>query len=122
MFALRGATSVDRNESRAIEEATGVLVRDLLARNRLTPDRVLSAYFTSTPDLTAAFPATGARRVGFATVPMLCAQEIAVPGAPPRIVRVMVHVDGQPVVPPHHVYLGDAAQLRPDLATPPDQP
>lgn len=121
MFALRGATSVDTNEASAIEEASARLVGELLTRNQLEPARVLSAYFTSTPDLTASFPATGARHAGFAAVPMLCAQEIPVPSAPPRLIRVMLHVDGAPSVPVRHVYLGEAAQLRPDLAAQQDE-
>lgn len=116
MYALRGATSVDENDKAQIEDASARLVTLLLERNGLQPSQVLSAYFTSTPDLTAAFPATGARGVGFATVPMMCAQEIPVPGAPPRIVRVMLHVHGEPAPAPRHVYLGDAVKLRPDLA------
>lgn len=116
MYALRGAISVETNEREAIEAAGAQLVSTLLSKNGLVPANVLSAYFTSTPDLTAAFPATGARRVGFATVPMLCAQEIAVPDAPPRIVRVMLHVDGPAPAAVHHAYLGEAARLRPDLA------
>lgn len=119
MFALRGATSVDVNEAEAIERASAELVAELLSRNALNPGQILSAYFTSTPDLTAAFPAAGARRAGFAGVPMLCAQEIAVPSAPPRLVRVMLHVDGVATQPAQHVYLGAAAALRPDLAGPP---
>lgn len=116
MYALRGAISVETNEREAIESAAARLVSELLARNGLVPAHVLSAYFTSTPDLTAAFPAAGARRVGFSTVPMMCAQEIAVPDAPARIVRVMFHVDGQAPAAVHHAYLGEAARLRPDLA------
>lgn len=115
MFALRGATSVELNEKESIESASAQLVTLLLERNGLAPDRVLSAYFTSTPDLNAAFPAAGARHAGFSAVPMMCAQEIPVPGAPERIVRVMLHVQGSPATSPKHVYLGDAVKLRPDL-------
>lgn len=118
MYALRGAISVAGDEAGAIQDATAELVRTLLERNDLAPADVVSAFFTSTPDLTAAFPATGARRAGFGAVPMLCAHEIAVPGAPPRIVRAMLHVDGAPRGPVCHAYLGDAARLRPDLADP----
>jgi len=116
MFALRGAISVDQNVAGEILDAGEKLIRTILEKNQLQPAQVLSAYFTSTPDLTAAFPATGARRAGFEIVPMLCAQEIPVPSAPVRIIRVMLHVDGTPAVPVHHVYLGEAARLRPDLA------
>ncbi len=118
MFALRGATSVATNEAEPILSASETLVGTILERNRLTAKQILSAYFTSTPDLNAAFPAAGARRAGFQEVPMMCAQEIAVPNAPERIVRVMLHVDGKPEVPVQHVYLGDATRLRPDLAQP----
>lgn len=116
MYALRGAISVESNEREPIEAAAARLVETLLERNGLTPQQILSAYFTSTPDLNAGFPAAGARRAGFSAVPMMCAQEIAVPDAPPRIVRVMLHVDGAPVKAARHAYLGDAARLRPDLA------
>lgn len=115
MYALRGAASVDDNDKTQIEAASARLVTLLLERNGLQPDQVLSAYFTSTPDLTAAFPATGARHAGFSNVPMMCAQEIPVPDAPPRIVRVMLHVQGEPSTSPRHVYLGEAVKLRPDL-------
>jgi chorismate mutase len=115
MYALRGAISVSRDDAAEIEAAGGQLVQELLSRNAITPADVLSALFTSTPDLTAAFPATGARRAGFQAVPMLCAQEIPVPTAPRRIIRVMLHVNGAPSGPAQHVYLGDAAALRPDL-------
>lgn len=116
MFALRGATSVPENTAEAIERATAELVGTVLARNGLPPERIVSAFFTATADLDATFPATGARRAGFHAVPMLCAQEISVPGSPPRIVRALFTVDGPPVRPVQHVYLGEAAQLRPDLA------
>jgi chorismate mutase len=115
MFALRGAISVEHNDADEILDAGEKLVRTLLLKNNLEPLSILSAYFTSTPDLTAAFPATGARRAGFEIVPMMCAQEIPVPSAPQRIIRVMLHVDGSPRVPAHHVYLGEATKLRPDL-------
>jgi len=116
MFALRGATSVAGDIPVEIENAGAELLRLLLERNGLEPARLVSAYFTCTPDLVSAFPATGARQAGFGQVPMLCAQEIPVPSAPGRIVRVMVHVDGTPSKAVQHVYLREAASLRPDLA------
>ena len=116
MFAIRGAISVSRDEPHEIEVAAERLTRTILERNALTRERVVSAYFTSTTDLVSAFPATGARHAGFQDVPMLCAQEIPVPTAPPRIIRVLVHVEGSPDGLVHHVYLGEAAQLRPDWA------
>lgn len=118
MYALRGATSVERNEPEAIWAASEALARALLESNGLTPDHLVSALWTATPDLNAAFPATGARRCGFASVPMLGAQELAVPGAPEGIIRVLLHVDGPRPARLEHVYLGRAATLRPDLIAP----
>lgn len=114
MRAIRGAASVTENSPQAILAATREMLVEIMRRNQLTTDRVVSALFTLTPDLNAAFPAAAARELGWQEVPLLCAQEIAVPGALPRIVRVLLHViTDQAVV---HVYLGEAARLRPDWA------
>ncbi|MFI5371287.1 MAG: chorismate mutase [Candidatus Eisenbacteria bacterium] len=114
--AVRGAISVERDEPAAIRAATARLLATLAAVNRLTPDRIVSALFTSTPDLASDFPAHSARLLGWGEVPLLGAQEVAVPGAPPRIVRVLVTVRGlgpdERLVP---VYLDEATRLRPDL-------
>lgn len=118
MYALRGAVSVAANDSEAIESAAAELVQALLARNQLDTSAIVSALFTVTPDLNAAFPAAGARRAGFEAVPMLCAVEIGVPGAPERIVRLMLHVEGSAPASREHVYLGEAERLRPDLVRP----
>ncbi len=119
--AVRGAISVPKNDAASIRIATSRLVTELIARNGLTPDRIVSAIFTATPDLTADFPAHAARRLGWTDAPLLCAAEIAVPGAPPRIVRVLVTVRdvprGRKLVP---VYLDEAVSLRRDLAHPSD--
>jgi chorismate mutase len=114
MKGIRGAASVAENTPQAILAATRTLLAEIMQRNNLQPQEVVSALFTLTPDLNAAFPAAAARQLGWRDVPLLCAQEIAVPGAPPRIVRVLLHVDRNEIV--HHVYLGEAAKLRPDLA------
>ncbi len=116
MFALRGAISVDENTAPAIAAATGELCARILAENALTPADVVSAFFTATRDLDAAFPATGARAAGWTDVPMLCSHEMDVQGAPERIVRVLVTVNGDPRGRARHVYLGRAAALRPDWA------
>lgn len=114
MKGIRGAASVTENTPQAILAATRTLLEEIVQRNHLQPQEVVSALFTLTPDLNAAFPAAAARQLGWRDVPLFCAQEIAVPGALPRIVRVLLHVDrNEPV---HHVYLGEAVQLRPDLA------
>jgi chorismate mutase len=113
--ALRGATTVDRNDSEAILSGTEELVRTLMERNELTPEDMVSCIFTCTPDLDAEFPAVAARRLGLGGVPLICAREIDVPGALPRVIRLMLHcysANGQPA---QHVYLRDAASLRRDL-------
>jgi chorismate mutase len=111
--ALRGAITVERNDADAILDATEELMRALLERNELDPEGLVSCIFTCTDDLDAAFPAEAARRVGLSAVPLLCAREIDVPGALPRVIRLMAHgyMDGDP----QHVYLRDAVSLRRDL-------
>jgi chorismate mutase len=111
--ALRGAITVERNDADAILDATEELVRELLDRNGLASERLVSCIFTCTPDLDAAFPAEAARRLGLSAVPLLCAREIDVPGALPRVIRLMAHcyMDGEA----QHVYLRDAVSLRRDL-------
>ena len=116
LFALRGATSVERDEGPAILSATEGLLREILERNRLTPQDVVSCIFTCTGDLTAEYPAVAAREMGFNTVPLLCTQELAVPGSLPRVVRLLMHfyaAEGHEV---RHVYQGEAQRLRLDLA------
>jgi chorismate mutase len=115
LFALRGATTVDRNEPDAILGATEALMREIMERNRLRPSDVVSCIFTLTDDLDAEFPAVAARRLGFDRVPLLCAREVAVPGALPMVIRVLIHYyadDGHRAT---HVYLGEARRLRRDL-------
>ena len=113
LTALRGAITVDDNDAEAILDATEELVRELLERNALRPEDLVSCLFTCTEDLNAAFPAEAARRLGLNAVPLLCAREIDVPGALPRVIRLMVHCymegEGQ------HVYLREAEALRRDL-------
>ena len=114
---MRGATSVGANDPRAIEEAVRELLGRIVSENRVAIEEVASAFFTSTPDLDADFPARAARQMGWGAVPLMCAQEIGVPRAPARIVRVLLLVNtdlAQRDV--RHVYLGEAARLRPDLA------
>jgi chorismate mutase len=115
LFALRGAASVDRNDADAILATTEALMREIMARNALVPDAVVSCIFTLTPDLDAQFPAVAARTLGFDRVPLLCASEIAVPGALPRILRVLIHYHAADEHESQHVYLGEARALRSDL-------
>ena len=118
--AVRGAISVRANRAADIREATARLLDALIQRNAVTPECVVSAVFTATPDLTADFPAHAARRLGWTDVPLLGAVELGVPGAPQRIVRVLLTLRDVPrgtkLVP---VYLDEAAALRPDLSDAP---
>jgi chorismate mutase len=114
--ALRGATTVDEDTVREITERTIELLSRLLESNGAQLDQLISVLFTATPDLTAMFPATAARELGFGSVPLLCATEINVIGATPRCIRVLVHLNTeQPRDALHHVYLHGASQLRDDL-------
>jgi chorismate mutase len=115
LFALRGAISVTRNDAEDIVAATSELMQEIMQRNSLSPDAVVSCVFTATNDLNAEFPAVAARAVGFDRVPLLCAQEIPVPRSMPRVIRVLIHYHAQEGHEPQHVYLGDARELRADL-------
>jgi chorismate mutase len=115
LFALRGATSVARNDAAAILEATEELMTELRSRNSLVPGDVVSCIFTATNDLDAEFPAVAARRIGFERVPLLCAREIDVPGSLPRVIRVLIHHYAPEDHVARHVYLGEARSLRADL-------
>jgi chorismate mutase len=115
--AIRGAVQVDANESAAILEGTSDLVTEVMTRNGLTPGDVISVVFTATSDLNAEFPALAARKLGFQDVPLLCCTEIDVPGAMPRVVRLLMHVEtGSPRSAIQHVYLRGATALRLDIA------
>lgn len=117
MRAIRGATQVDADDREQILEATAELVAEVLTRNELLVGDVISVLFTTTPDLTAEFPAVAARKIGFEDVPLLCASEIAVPGALPRVIRLMAYAEtDRPRHLVRHVYLRGAAQLRQDIA------
>lgn len=115
LFAVRGAASVDRNEASAILDATAELMRELMTRNELAAEEMVSCIFTLTADLDAEFPAVAARGLGLDRVPLLCAREIPVPGALPRVIRVLLHYHAADDHEPRHVYLGEARQLRTDL-------
>jgi chorismate mutase len=111
--AIRGAITVEENTPEAIETATGEMLHEIQKQNSLDPERIISAFFSLTPDLNATFPARAARLAGWNTVPMLDTVEVDVPGALPRTIRVLLHadIDGEA----RHVYLRDARTLRPDL-------
>jgi len=114
--AIRGAIQIETDDREAILDGTSQLVRAVLARNDLGNDDLISIVFTATPDLTAEFPAYAARLMGMTDVPLLCSSEIAVPGAMPRVLRLLAHVETSrsraEIV---HPYLRGAAALRRDL-------
>ena len=105
-----------RDDASLIADATLDLLREMIDRNGAAPEDLISLVFTATPDLTAEFPAVAARKLGLAEVPLLCAQEIDVPGALPRCIRVLMHLyTDRGYGSLRHVYLGEAQSLRTDL-------
>jgi chorismate mutase len=115
--AVRGAVQLERDEAGHMDEQVGALLTEILERNGLTPDDLISIWFTATPDLHSDFPAASARQLGITDVPLICAQELDIAGAMPRVVRILAHVetylDKAEIA---HVYLGSAAALRKDIA------
>ncbi|RAY16407.1 chorismate mutase [Actinomadura craniellae] len=115
--AIRGATQVDADDREQILAGTAELITEVMSRNGLTTDDVISVLFTATPDLAAEFPALAARKLGFHEVPLLCMTEIDVPHALPRVVRLMAHIETDlPRSAMQHVYLHGATALRLDIA------
>lgn len=113
--AIRGAISVEEDTSEAIREATAVLLEEVISRNDIEIDDLVSIIFTATHDLTADFPAVAAREMGLSVVPLLCTREIPVAGSLPRCVRVLVHCYAPRGRQMRHTYLREARQLRTDL-------
>jgi chorismate mutase len=114
---IRGATTAIANTAEDILEATDELMRTVIALNELEPADVASVIFTTTPDLTATFPALAARDIGWTEVPLMCAHEMAVPGSLQKCVRVMIHVNTtRSAAEIRHVYLKGARELRPEWA------
>ncbi|WP_149204495.1 chorismate mutase [Actinotalea subterranea] len=115
--AIRGATQLERDERDHLFERTAELVREVLSANAIGTDALISIIFTCTPDLRSDFPATAAREMGMGDVPLMCAVEIDVPTALPRVVRLMAHAElDVPRADVRHVYLHGATVLRRDLA------
>ena len=114
--ALRGATTVAHDDAEEIADATRELLTSMIQANEIDLDDVISVLFTTSPDLTATFPAAAARGIGFHTVPLMCASEIDVPGAKRRCIRVLMHTySTRTRAEMRHVYLRDAQNLRDDL-------
>jgi chorismate mutase len=115
--AIRGATQVDADDRQQVLDATRELVSTVMERNGLTHDDVISILFTATPDIVSEFPALAARELGFGDVPLMCATEMNVPHALPRVLRLMAHVDvDRPRAEIAHVYLRGATALRREFA------
>ena len=115
LWAVRGAVKAASNDVSAILDATEALMRELMSRNELEPQRIVSCMFTATNDLNAEFPAVAARRLGLDSVPLLCTRELDVPGAMRSVIRVLVHYYAPADHVPSHAYLGEAQELRSDL-------
>lgn len=114
---IRGATTAVANTAEDILEATDELMYVLIHLNDLNPDDVASIFFTTTPDLTATFPALAARSAGWTGVPLICSHEMNVPGSLQKAVRVLIHVNTTKASNEiRHVYLKGARQLRPEWA------
>ncbi|NNN07882.1 MAG: chorismate mutase [Acidimicrobiaceae bacterium] len=114
--ALRGATTVEHDDAEEIAKATRELLTSMVEANEIDVDDIISVLFTTSPDLTAAFPAAAARGIGFHTVPLMCASEIDVPGAKKLCIRIMLHTYSTRTRDEiRHVYLHDAQNLRDDL-------
>lgn len=113
---LRGATSVEQDTEQEVVDATAELVQTMISRNSLEIDDLVTILFTATPDINSQFPAYAARSIGISDIPLLCATEMDVRGAPPLIIRVLMHIytdKGYKEL--RHVYLRDARGLRTDL-------
>ncbi len=116
--AIRGAITVAEDTPAEVVSATRLLLEDMVARNSLAPDDMVSLIFTATADVTSQFPAVAAREMGLTGVPLLCATEIPVPDSLPLCVRVMLHAYMPPDRAVVHSYLREAVRLRDDLANP----
>lgn len=113
---VRGATTVDHNTRDELLKATRQLLALMIRQNEIEHEDVASAVFTTTQDLNAEFPALAARQLGWLDVPLLCTHEISVPGSLARCVRILIHWNTPKRLDEiHHVYIRDAAKLRPDL-------
>jgi chorismate mutase len=113
---IRGATTASDDTPEAIKMATKELLKAMIDANDIQEEQVASVIFTTTPDLTAAFPASAARALGWTHTALMGSQEVAVPGALPMCIRILIHwntTKEQTEI--HHIFLGGATQLRPDL-------
>ena len=116
---IRGATVVEENTREALLDATRELLLAMIAANDIQPEDVASAWFTTTPGLNAEYPALAARALGWYDVALLCSHEMDVPHGLPNVVRILIHLNtDRPAHAIKHIYLGQAASLRPDRPLP----
>ena len=116
LVAVRGATTADEDEAVQVRERTAELLEEMMQRNGIREDALISIIFTATTDLVSEFPAAAARGMGLAQIPLLCSQEIPVAGSIERCIRVLMHVYSiKPRKEIRHAYLHEARQLRTDL-------
>lgn len=114
---VRGATTVEHNTREAILSETHELLIQMIEANGIRPDDVASAIFTTTPDLTAEYPALAARQLGWHDVALLCAHEMAVPHGLKRCIRILLHWNTEKMASEiRHIYIKGAVNLRPDRA------
>jgi chorismate mutase len=113
---VRGATTVKINSKEAIVDATKEMLDEIVAINGIAPEDIASAFFSTTKDLNAEFPAIAARQIGWKDIPLMCMHEMEVPNSLPMCVRVMIHWNtNKPASEIRHVYINGAEKLRPDL-------
>jgi chorismate mutase len=112
LYAVRGATTIESDTRQQVVEATQALLKELLGRNQIDPERIVSILFTATDDIHSEFPAAAARLMGLNGIPLICARELEVTSslATPRCIRLLMHFYGDE--PPEAVYLNDAAHLQ----------
>tara|TARA_B100000029_G_scaffold515615_1_gene623542 strand:+ start:3595 stop:3963 length:369 start_codon:yes stop_codon:yes gene_type:complete len=113
---VRGAITASENSKEAILSATKKLLEEMIISNKIQKNDIASAFFTTTTDLDAEFPAVAARQLGWTMVPLMCGNEMAVPGSLQKVIRVMLHLNtDQNPEDIQHIYLGKAQSLRPEL-------
>tara|TARA_B100001750_G_C15517378_1_gene608390 strand:- start:961 stop:1329 length:369 start_codon:yes stop_codon:yes gene_type:complete len=113
---VRGAITASENSKEAILSATKKLLEEMIVSNKIQKNDIASAFFTTTTDLNTEFPAVAARQLGWTTVPLMCGNEMAVPGSLQKVIRVMLHLNtDQSPEDIQHIYLGEAQSLRPEL-------
>lgn len=114
--ALRGATTIDEDTTEHIHERVIALLDQMLTRNQVDHDDLISVFFTATEDVVSTFPAAAARAYGLGDVPLICARELSIVGGTPLCIRVMMHLNTElSRSEMHHVYLEGARSLRDDL-------